>query len=87
VILEEIKKVHDEILLTLRNEAIDEDAFRSMVHKVKGGAQLLDAKNFTKACEVLEQEKNLDTRITTFIQLLEDQNLTITRHQSQYAKL
>ena len=87
VILEEIKKVHDETLLTLRNEAVDEGAFRNMVHKVKGGAQLLNAKNFTRACEVLEQEKNLDARITTFIQLLEDQNLIITRYQSQYAKL
>ena len=87
VILEEIKKVHDETLLTLRNEAVDEGALRNMVHKVKGGAQLLNAKNFTRACEVLEQEKNLDARITTFIQLLEDQNLIITRYQSQYAKL
>ena len=87
VILEEIKKVHDEALLSLRNDAVDEGAFRSMVHKVKGGAQLLHAKNFTRACEALEQEKNLDARITTFIQLLEDQNLIITRYQSQYAKL
>jgi two-component system sensor histidine kinase EvgS len=87
VILEEIKKVHDETLLSLRNEAVDEDAFRSMIHKVKGGAQLLNAEYFTRACEALEQEKNLDTRITTFIQLLEDQNLIITRYQSQYAKL
>jgi two-component system sensor histidine kinase EvgS len=87
VILEEIKKVHDETLITLKNEEVDEATLSSMVHKVKGGAQLLDAKNFAKACEVLEQEKNLDTRITTFIQLLEDQNLIITRYQSQYAKL
>ena len=87
VILEEIKKVHDETLLTLRNEAIDEANFKSMVHKVRGGAQLLSAKQFIQACEALEQEGFSDLQIYTFIQLLEEQNQIISRYQNHYAKL
>jgi two-component system sensor histidine kinase EvgS len=85
--LDEIKKVHDETLLTLRNEAIDDANFKSMVHKVKGGAQLLSAKQFIKACEALEQAESLNLQIRTFIQLLEEQNQIITRYQSRYAKV
>lgn len=84
VILEEIKKVHDETLLTLRNEPIDKASFRSMVHKVKGGAQLLNAKHFTKACQDLEQEGNLDNQIPAFVQLLEEQNQVIKGYQARY---
>jgi two-component system, NarL family, sensor histidine kinase EvgS len=87
VILDEIKKVHDETLLTLRNEAVDDANFKSMVHKVKGGAQLLSAKQFIKACEALEQAESLNLQIRTFIQLLEEQNQIITRYQSRYAKV
>ena len=87
VILEEINKVHDETLITLKNEEVDEATFRSMVHKVKGGAQLLNAKNFTKACETLEQADSLDLQIQAFIQLLEKQNQMISRYQSRYTKL
>jgi len=87
VILEEIKKVHDETLLALRNEVVDEGAFRSMVHKVKGGAQLLSAKHFIQACEALEQAESLDLQIQAFIQLLEEQNQMINRYQSRYTKL
>jgi two-component system sensor histidine kinase EvgS len=87
VILDEIKKVHDETLLALRNEAVDDTNFKSMVHKVRGGAQLLSAKQFIQACEALEQEESLDLQIHTFIQLLEEQNQIITRYQSRYAKL
>ena len=87
VILEEIKKVHDEALLALRNEAVDKDTFSSMIHKVKGGAQLLSAAKFIKACESLEQAESLDLQIQAFIQLLEEQNQMIGRYQSRYAKL
>ncbi|MBU3627677.1 response regulator [Polynucleobacter sp. AP-Reno-20A-A9] len=87
IILEEIKKVHDETLLALRNEVVDEGAFRSMVHKVKGGAQLLNAKHFIQECEVLEQVESLDLQIHTFIHLLEEQNQIINSYQSRYAKL
>ena len=86
VILEEIKKVHDETLPALRDEVVDEAAFRSMVHKVKGGAQLLNAKNFTKACEALEQEGHLNERIETFVQLLNEQNQLIESYQEKYRK-
>jgi two-component system, NarL family, sensor histidine kinase EvgS len=87
IILEEIKKVHDETLLVLRNEIADEASFRSMVHKVKGGAQLLSAKYFIQACEKLEQAGNLDNRIPAFIRLLQEQNQVISRYQSRYEKL
>jgi two-component system sensor histidine kinase EvgS len=58
-----------------------------MVHKVKGGAQLLSAAKFIKACEALEEAESLDLQIQAFIQLLEEQNQMISRYQSQYAKL
>ena len=87
VILEEIKKVHDETLLTLRNEVVDEAAFKSMVHKVKGGAQLLNAKYLIEECEALEQVVSLDLQIQAFIQLLEEQNQIINRYQSRYTQL
>ena len=87
VILEEIKKVHDEALLALRDKAVNEASFRKMVHKVKGGAQLLSAKQFTQACEALEQAGSLDLQIDTFIKLLEEQNHLISRYESRYAKL
>ena len=85
VILEEIKKVHDEAILTLRNEAVDQTRFRGIVHKVKGGAQLLSAKQFTQACETLEQEGILDEQISTFTQLLKEQNLVIQEYQSRFS--
>jgi two-component system sensor histidine kinase EvgS len=85
VILEEIKKVHDEALLALRNEAVDQTSFRGIVHKVKGGAQLLSAKQFTRACEALEQEGVLDEQISTFTQLLNEQNLVIQEYQSRFS--
>lgn len=85
VILEEIKNVHDEALHTLENEELDEARFRSLVHKVKGGAQLLSATKFVKACEALEQEGNLTTKLTTFIKILQDQNQIISGYQSRYS--
>ncbi len=87
VILEEIKKVHDEALLSLKEESIDEASFSAMVHKVKGGAQLVSATKFIQACEALEQTGMLDHRIQTFIQLLEEQNQMITGYQARYSKL
>jgi len=85
VILDEIKKVHDEALLTLRNEAVDQASLRSMVHKVKGGAQLLSATQFIRACEALEQGGILDEQISTFTQLLKEQNLVIQEYQSRFS--
>ena len=86
IILEEIKKVHDEALLTLKNEAVDKVSFKSMVHKVKGGAQILSAARFIQACNTLQREGNLNEQVTALIQLLEEQNQIISRYQAQYLK-
>ena len=83
--MDEIKKVHDEALVALRNEAIDDTGFKRMVHKVKGGAQLLNASRFVKACEALEQEGILGEQVFTFAQLLEEQNLIIQDYQSKFS--
>jgi two-component system sensor histidine kinase EvgS len=66
---------------------VDEAAFKSMVHKVKGGAQLLNAKYLIEECEALEQVVSLDLQIQAFIQLLEEQNQIINRYQSRYTQL
>jgi len=86
VVLDEIKKVHDEALVILKNGSLDNVSFRSMVHKVKGGAQLLCAKEFTRACEALEQEGILEEQASTFAQLLEEQNLVIQDYQSRFSE-
>ncbi len=71
VILEEIKKVHADVLFNLGHETPDELSLRSMVHKVKGGAQLLSAPKFILACEALEQVGDLGLKVSTFTQLLQ----------------
>ena len=87
VILDEIKKVHDEALKAIKDKMCDEEDFNSLVHKVKGGAQLLSAQSFIQSCETLEQEGDLSARICAFTQLLEDQNKIILGYQSQYSNL
>ena len=84
VILDEIQKVHDEVLYALRNESIDKPSLAVMLHKVKGGAQLLAAKDFVKRCEQLEKMGSLPDQIASFIELLEEQNQTIARYQEKY---
>jgi two-component system sensor histidine kinase EvgS len=88
VILEEIQKVHLEALGQLRSEktqfSIDEAQFQSLVHKVKGGAQLLQATQFIHACEELERAGPLTERIADFIKLLEEQNDIIETYQKRY---
>jgi two-component system sensor histidine kinase EvgS len=88
VILEEIEKVHLETLSQLHsggNQAcIDEAQFQSMVHKVKGGAQLLQATKFICACQELEVDKPLSERIKQFIALLEEQNQIIETYKTGY---
>ncbi len=85
VILEEIEKVHLDALMQLRHDgnqvAINEAHFQSLVHKVKGGAQLLQAAKFVKACESLEAIGPLLGRIEGFISLLEEQNQTIKTYK------
>ena len=82
VILDEIQKVHREVLAQLdldQNKApVDEIQFQSLVHKVKGGAQLLDAKQCISTCEALAlRDPALPERIAQFITLLKKQNQNI----------
>jgi two-component system sensor histidine kinase EvgS len=85
LILEEIKKVHIQILTILKTEPIDECALASMIHKIKGGAQLLSAQHFIKRCEILEKEGPVPDRVSAFIQLLEEQNQIIGCYVAKHA--
>ena len=85
VILEEIKKVHDEVLTILESNTIEESIFKQLVHKVKGGALLLNAKRFIQSCESLESEGLLTDRIKSFISLLKEQNEIIKTYQIKHA--
>ena len=86
VILDEIRKVHDEVLEALKNESIDKDKLASMIHKIKGGAQLLNAKKFINSCEYLEKMTSLPDQITSLVALLDEQNQIIARYQAEYSK-
>jgi len=55
-----------------------------MVHKVKGGAQLLNAKAFSEQCQDLEKDGPLEQRVVLFIELLKQQNQVLKRYQDQY---
>ena len=87
VILEEIRRVHDETLENLLSHSPDEASFKSMVHKVKGGAQLLQAKNFIQRCEQLELEGPLPARLKRFQELLEEQNQVLENYKQRYRPL
>ncbi len=88
IILDEIQKVHDETLLELREDAmetkLDEVRFHSLVHRVKGGAQLLNAEDFVETCKALEEKGALSERIEQFILLLEEQNKIIHSYKARY---
>jgi two-component system sensor histidine kinase EvgS len=84
VILEEIKKVHIETLAILKTESINESTLASLIHKIKGGAQLLSAQRFIKSCEALGMVGPLAERVNVFIQLLEEQNQIIERYVAKY---
>ena len=88
VILEEIEKVHLETLGQLHSDgiasSIDETQFQSLIHKVKGGAQLLQATGFIHACESLEIDGSLLDRIERFTTLLKQQNQTIENYKEKY---
>ena len=87
-ILEEIRKVHIEIIDQLSKAdisiAIDENVFKSMVHKVKGGANLLNAKAFSESCTLLEKSGPLQDRISQFKALLINQNNLMERCKEKY---
>ena len=76
-ILKEIKKVHDEVLEILKSEAVNEHSFASLVHKVKGGAQILELKGFIQSLAALENDDNFPRRVNSFIQILEMENQRI----------
>ncbi len=84
LILEKIKKVHIETLAILKTEPVDENTLASLIHKVKGGAQLLNAQLFIKRCEILEIEGGVPDKVNAFIQLLEEQNQIIERYVAKY---
>jgi two-component system, NarL family, sensor histidine kinase EvgS len=88
LVLDEILKVHDDILLELVDGSsegqLDEVQFKSMVHKVKGGGQLLGAKQFIRDCEALEQHGNLEKRMVQLIQLLEAENKKLRQYQARF---
>ena len=86
VILEEIKKVHIETLAILRTECIDETTLSSMIHKVKGGAQLLSAQHFAQCCDSLAIPGPLQDRVSSFIRLLEEQNQIIEHYTAKHAR-
>ena len=86
VILEEIQRVHDEALRQLQTTSLSESEFRSLVHKVKGGAQLLKAQSFIEQCQRLELDGPLQTRMASFEKLLEEQNRILESYQSTYRK-
>lgn len=88
VILEEIEKVHLDVLDQLASDnnqtPIDEKQFQGLVHKVKGGAQLLQATEFIHTCESLEVEGPLSGRLERFTNLLKEQNQTIETYKKRY---
>ena len=88
VILEEIEKVHLDALDQLASDnsqtQIDEKHFQGLIHKVKGGAQLLQATEFIHACELLEVDGPLPGRLERFANLLKQQNQTIETYKKRY---
>ena len=88
MILEEIEKVHLDALDQLASDnnqtPIDEKQFQGLVHKVKGGAQLLQATEFIHTCESLEVEGPLSGRLERFTNLLKEQNQTIETYKKRY---
>jgi len=85
IILEEIKKVHIETLAILATKNIDDATLASMIHKIKGGAQLLSAQHFVQSCDSLAIAGPLPDRVSAFIRLLEEQNQIIECYMAKYA--
>jgi two-component system sensor histidine kinase EvgS len=86
LILDEIKRVHDDTLAILKSESIHEEILISLIHKIKGGAQLLSAQRFIAGCEALETVAPIPDRVSAFMQLLEDQNQLIEYYRSKYTR-
>jgi two-component system sensor histidine kinase EvgS len=87
LILDEIKKVHDEALSRLRGPSISQDELASLIHKVKGGALLLKASRFIHDCESIERQSHFLEQLNTFKSLLLKQNQLIQQYQEQQIRL
>lgn len=87
VILDEIKKVHDDVLFQLTYPSIDQQQLASLIHKVKGGTLLLQATRFIKSCESLEKEGDFLKQLHAFKVLLLEQNQQIKRYQEKQIHL
>jgi two-component system sensor histidine kinase EvgS len=85
LILDEIKRVHDDTLTILKAESINEEILTSLIHKIKGGAQLIGAQHFIECCKALEITGLIPNRVNLLIQLLEDQNQMIECYKAKYA--
>jgi len=86
IILSEIKKVHDEALQAIESELLNEPTLDSLIHKIKGGAQLLSARQFIHSCESLEKEEDFHGKLASFRALLIQQNQVIARYQAKFSK-
>ena len=86
LILDEIRKVHDDILIELegcgRDTTLSAADFKRILHKVKGGAQLMGSEAFSAQCAELEKVGDLEQKILQFIELLKQQNILIKRYQA-----
>jgi two-component system sensor histidine kinase EvgS len=86
-ILTEIEAVHHEALIELENSDhqrfMDENQFKALVHKVKGGAQLIHAQSLVKACQELEKDSDLQEQIKRLIDLLKQENAKIALYRQQ----
>jgi two-component system sensor histidine kinase EvgS len=87
VILDEIKKVHDDALSKLSDPSITKGDLASLIHKVKGGALLLQATRFVKNCEALEKQGDFIARMNAFRRLLLEQNQHIQRYQEKEMRI
>ena len=87
VILDEIKKVHNEALSKLNDPSIDKGELASLIHKVKGGALLLQATRFIEDCEALEKDGDFLKRLNAFKCLLLEQNQLIEHYQENQKRL
>ena len=88
IILDEIKKVHNETLLELKilsaSNSLEDKQFRSMVHKIKGGAQLLNAQEFIKQCQSIESGSTTPENVIQFMRILEEQNQIIESYRTKF---
>jgi len=88
IILDEIKKVHNETLLELKilssSNSLEDKQFRGMVHKIKGGAQLLNAQEFIKQCQSIESGSTTPENVIQFMRILEEQNQIIESYRTKF---